>query len=151
MQSSKEPKVTEVEATNSHYSGYRNHRSWLMPAVVIILILLLIGSIFHNHRENRAFGAKVGAFGNVRMMRRGGEFMGGQQGMNAGQNHIRGVVTAVNGSTITVAGNGATNDVETNTSTQYQNGSSVKVNDSVLVFGNINSGKFTATQIVVNP
>ncbi len=69
----------------------------------------------------------------------------------ANQNRIEGVVTAVNGSILTIAGNGATNDVTTNSSTRYIGSSQPKVDDTVVVDGTISGGTFTATQIVVNP
>jgi hypothetical protein len=154
MPSSKESKDVPAVADTNHYSIHNDRRNWLVSGLIIVLILLLIGAIAHNHQDSRGFGRKAGAFGAVGM-RREGKLMGGGGKFNStigsNQNRIQGVVTAINGSTITVAGHGATNDVETNSSTQYQNGSSVKVNDSVVAFGTISGGKFTATQVVVNP
>jgi len=149
------PKTTETRTTKddnpTEIHNVRDRRSWIIPTLLGLIAIFLLGLLAQGaHREGRFGDDMVGkGFQTMRAPRNGG-MMGGSR-YNTGQSSIRGVVTAVNGSTFTVAGNGATNDVETTSSTQYRNGSQVKVNDSVVAFGSTNSGKFTATQVVINP
>lgn len=62
---------------------------------------------------------------------------------------LSGVVMAVSGDTITVAGGGTTTKVTATSSTNYTGSSEpAKVNDSIVVFGTQNSdGSLTATSI----
>jgi hypothetical protein len=69
----------------------------------------------------------------------------------ANELRLQGVVTKVDGDTVTVAGGGKTNTVKTSSSTQYSGGSNVAVNDTVIVAGTLNNGTYDATNIVVNP
>lgn len=64
---------------------------------------------------------------------------------------LQGVVTAKNGNLITVIGNGTTNNVTTNSSTQYIGGNSVAINDTVIVVGEYNNNTFIAQTIEINP
>ena len=155
MANSKKEEVTSVEhgATPKSYTVFQNSRNWLVPGLLIIIILLLVGMIAHGRADRlgridgKAFG---GGFSTMRGPERGFIRTGGKIG-GSNQAQLRGVVTAINGSTFTIAGDGATNDVTTNSSTQYQGGSQPKVNDSVLVSGTTNNGTFTATEVVINP
>ncbi len=62
-----------------------------------------------------------------------------------------GVVTAVNGDSIVIAGNGKQTTIQTNSSTQYNNGTKPVVNDTVTVIGTTANNTTTATEIgVVN-
>ena len=134
------------------------HRPWIyaVVAVIALMIAFAIGVSAANHRDNRVFqNAKfTQGPGEAGLMPMGERHFttGGGFGTGTGiQNRLTGVVTSVNGDTFTVAGGGSTNQVTTNSSTQYQNGSSVKVNDTVTVFGTISNNTLTATQIIVNP
>jgi hypothetical protein len=155
MANSKKEEVASVEHDTppQHYTVFQNSRNWLVPALLIVIILLLIGMIAHGRTDRlsridgKGFG---GGFSTMRGPERGFMRAGGKVG-GSNQAQLRGVVTAVNGSTFTIAGGGATNDVTTNSSTQYQGGSQPKVNDSVLVSGTTNGGTFTATEVVINP
>ncbi len=80
---------------------------------------------------------------------RGFGFRGGM--MDDNQNRLTGVVTKVDGKNFTIAGNGTTNSITVNDSTQYTNGSTVAINDTVFVSGTVNNGTFTATQVTINP
>ena len=68
----------------------------------------------------------------------------------ANEIQISGVVTAVNGNSFNVAGNGVTNTVYTNSQTVYLNSTKPSVNDAVRVLGSISNSKFTAQSISVN-
>lgn len=64
---------------------------------------------------------------------------------------IQGVITSVNGNSLTVAGDGLTNNITTNSSTQYVNGNSPKVNDTVSISAQFNNNQLTAQSININP
>ena len=82
-------------------------------------------------------------------MGREGMMMGGQ-GSTDSSTRVFGVVTAVDGSTLTVAGNGTTKKVVINDSTQYYGAAQpVKVNDSVTITGATSGDTFTAGRIVI--
>ena len=61
---------------------------------------------------------------------------------------MSGVVTAVDGSIITVAGNGTTTKVTTTDSTTYTGDDKpAAVNDTIMVVGTTSGDTFTATRI----
>lgn len=135
--------------------GYHHKKTWLVPVLIVVIVVLFIGMIaswaaYRHNWYGPGYKNVVVRSGGHMMMDEGhrGGFWGGTY---SNQNRISGVVTSVNGSSFTVAGDGSTNTVQTNSSTQYQNGSSVKTNDSVVVFGTTNNGTFTASSVVINP
>jgi hypothetical protein len=136
---------TEKSPTLAHPS-WRN--PWVVLAFVVIAGVLLIGAARHL-AENRDLAmqkfARVGAgYGAGPMMRHGlRTFVGGPQ--------VDGVVTAVNGNKLTVAGGGTTTEVDTSGSTQYTNAGAVAVNDTVVATGTFSGNVLTATHITVNP
>ena len=145
--------TTKEENNKTEYVSLQSRR-WFWPAAIgvgLIVLFSFFASLFaigigaHDlaggHRRAYAF--------NHPMSERGMRDFGPR--LNDNQSHLHGVVTAVNGSSFTVAGSGSTNEVQTNSSTQYQNGSQVKVNDSVVVVGTISDGKFTASKVLINP
>lgn len=120
---------------------------------VILLSVFLIGLGAGNMHSRNLQSNRLGFGGSGMMTRHMGDrtFMGARGGTINSSDRVNGTVTAVNGATLTVAGHGSSYQVLTNSSTQYQNGSTPKVNDTVLVFGTTNGGVLTATQIVINP
>ncbi|MET0979923.1 MAG: DUF5666 domain-containing protein [Candidatus Saccharimonadales bacterium] len=67
-----------------------------------------------------------------------------------GSTIISGVVSAINGDTITVIGNGNSENIKTDSSTTYSTSSKkVSVNDSVIVRGVANGDTFTANSIII--
>jgi hypothetical protein len=136
-------------------------RSWIygVGAVLILILVFMAGMGAAAHHEEMKgkrgiFTVQRGEFGT----HMGGSPMGagirhelGSSTTSNGETRLSGVVTAVNGSSFTVAGSGATNNVTTNSSTQYQSGNQVKVNDTLLVTGTSSNGTLTATHIVINP
>jgi hypothetical protein len=134
-----------------------HHKRWFWPTAGIIVVLILIFGFlarlrwaWHGgpgYRLSRTGDLGARPFGHARIDHFGG--MG--DGQLDSQNRLQGVVTAVNGSIITVAGHGSTNIIQTNGSTSYQNGNQIKINDSVIAFGATSSGTFTATRVVINP
>lgn|GEM_PF-5253986 len=93
-----------------------------------------------NSNGNSYFGNGNGGFGG-----------GGYRRGSAEQAAADGVITAVNGQTLTVSGQGKQVTVtETNSTVVSGDASSVAVNDTVLVYGTTNSdGSVTATRIVI--
>lgn len=95
------------------------------------------------------------------MMHRGNQGMGGVSMMGqrediddmadrADQGRVRGVVTAVNGSTITVAGNGTTTEVVVTDDTIYMGDDKpAAVNDTIMAVGTKQGDTFTATRVAL--
>lgn len=134
----------------NNYVNTTVHKGWLIAAgvaIVVILILMAasVGRRFSVNHNEVAFGRR----GGFSLVQKAPLRFGGESG--TAQNRLTGVVTAVNGSSFTIAGDGATNTVTTNSSTQWQGASSVKTNDSVVVLGNLSNNTFTATEVAVNP
>lgn len=136
----------------------RNH-SWLygVIGVLIIVLVLLVGmGIGNHHRRQDMMGGQTRGVNIIQgpgLERHGAadQNLGSTVNVNSGQTRVSGVVTAVNGSSFTLAGSGATVKVTTNGSTRYQDGNQVKQNDTVMVFGNETNGTITATRIRINP
>ena len=137
----------------SKYIDTHIHKSWIagLAALLILFVVFMFGMAAGR------FG--TGNFGHRQSVFMKGIMMSGDRGfggmMHSGlinsQDRVAGTVTAVNGSSFTLAGNGSSYSVQTNSSTQWQNGRSVKVNDTVMAFGTTNGGVLTATQVVINP
>jgi len=140
-------KPTRVSTVNVNHS-------WLygLLGVLILLVVLMAGVGIANHHRRLERGIVTsGQFGTGFGERHQGFMaMGGKQ-LADGQNRTSGVVTAVNGSSFTLAGHGSTTEVTTNSSTQYRDGNTVKVNDTVVVSGTTINGTLTATKVVINP
>lgn len=128
-----------------------NTRNLLIAGGVVVgvIVVFMAGVALDHASLRRQRGELLGQRFGTGIMHRGGRM--GRQGVKNNENRLRGVVTGVNGDSFTLAGNGATNTVTTNSSTQYTNGSKVAVNDTVLVVGTTNNGTFTASRIVINP
>jgi len=122
-------------------------------AIIAIIVVALAGGALIDHamNQNRFQIRTVGNGGFITRTNFSTGFASSGYVSSSNSANISGVVTAVNGTSFTVAGNGATNTVQTNSNTQYVNASKVAVNDSVVISGSINNGTFTASQVVVNP
>jgi hypothetical protein len=118
----------------------------------IALLAFIAMSAFSFHRTQ---AASFGLVGPRTTVIRSGTFVGPAsraiQYPADGSTQVRGVVTAVNGNTLTVAGNGTTRSVTISSSTQYSGGLSVAVDDTIIATGSVSSTTFNATAIVVNP
>jgi hypothetical protein len=146
-------------ASHSHFSTGPTNRGWLygVGAAVIVILVFLAGAGVASHRhQDMVFktggfaGMPGGGYSFEHHGFGGGGFGSGTTSAN-GQTVSRGVVTSVNGTDFTIAGNGGTTNVTTDSSTQYQNGSQVKQNDSVVIWGTQKSGTITASRVVINP
>jgi len=154
----KEDKVVEERPapSRSYFSAAPAHRDWLYGAltVVILILVFMFGAAAERHHNSRELmvtggGFKTNFIGPGGARERGFRFDGPQTAN--GENRTTGVVTSVNGDNFTVAGNGATTNVTTNSSTQYQGGNQVKQNDTVIVRGTSSNGTITATEVAINP
>jgi hypothetical protein len=140
--------------------GYGHRRHKLLAIGLALLAIALGGLLFtrlaFGHMEARFGGARTtinrevggggrGMMGGGMMGQRRAGFGGGER-----QTALIGVVTAVDGSKLTVAGNGATVVVQTDSNTSYVGAGSAKVNDTVRVIGTQSNGVWTATSIRVN-
>ncbi len=139
------------EPSNEQEPLHNNREHWRRPHVLLVafavaLVVFVVGAAI-GHVSDRFGMMRAGVDGRFGV--RSQMFTGGVQYSN--QLQIEGVVSNVNGSTLTVAGNGATNSVVTNGSTQYTGSSQPKVNDTVVATGSLSNGTFTATQITINP
>ncbi len=149
-------KETEPETKTERSDTISIHRNWAygLGALLIFLVLLIIGVGIAGRHEDLREAKPLGGLSSGLAQRSHRYAMGGGGGMgmnvNSG-NRVNGVVTSVNGSNFTVAGFGSTTNVTTDSSTQYQGGNAVKVNDTVVVFGTTNGGTLTATQVSINP
>jgi hypothetical protein len=130
------------------------HKHWFWPALIIIgavLFVAFMASLLAVGMSARHFEREHGLYHQrypLMMHKQGGNQSGN---FTNNQSRIEGVVTQVNGSTFTIAGHGVTNDVDTNTSTQYSGGSQVRVNDTIVALGTVSGGRFTATHVILNP
>ena len=123
--------------------------SWRNPWVIIaaaFLILVLLAGVAAVHRAATVIGFK----GPRQMaIAPGGRMF--RAYVNPNGSNLTGVVTAINGDKLTIAGNGTTSTVSTTSSTQYVGASQVAIDDTVMISGTTASGTLTATQIVINP
>ena len=136
----------------SPYINATLHKGWLAAAGAVIVLFLAFGVGMAAGRFSDPHTFERGISSRNVMMGGGGMFGHHEGGfLSSNQNRVVGTVTAVNGANFTVAGQGSTEEVTTNSSTQYHGGSSVKVNDTVMAMGTTDNGVLTATRIVVNP
>ncbi len=148
------------DATKNNYDHSHTHHchsSKHKLVLIVIILILMFGSFI--------FGFGVGRFSKNMMGSNRHRFMksytyrssmfnnNNSLSYNANINtaSLQGVVTAKNGNLITVIGNGTTNNVTTNSSTQYIGGNSVAINDTVIVVGEYNNNTFIAQTIEINP
>jgi hypothetical protein len=147
----------------------RRSRQWvigIVAIVVVVYLMLMVGGlwIFHvvaNNRNGMMNNTDVTA---SQHMDRQGFGMRGDQTYNITQSNsdgltttttnttytqTQGVVTAVNGDSIVVAGGGKTQTIKTNTATTYANDVKAVVNDTVVVVGTKDGDTITATQVAV--
>ncbi|MDB5183674.1 MAG: hypothetical protein JWO07_355 [Candidatus Saccharibacteria bacterium] len=127
-------------------------------ATVVVVAVMIAGWMFillhHQARPgmmNRFDGLSQSSTGPGGFMGRGGMRHGGGGG-TIQQSAARGVVTAVNGDTITVSGEGKQVTVTKSSSTTISGDKTdVAVNDTVVVYGTTGSdGTVSATQILVH-
>ncbi len=147
----------ELVPRPSAWQRARSSRLSLLPVLGLTALVLLLGVAFTAGSWARHDSVAFGQHGAQQFDR---DFMAGPHGMMGARggmqdetgmdstDRIAGVVTAVNGDTITVAGNGKTSKVTVTSTTTY--GGAAKpavVNDSILAFGTTSGDTFTATSV----
>ncbi len=121
------------------------HKLFVIVGLVIIFVLLL-GVAFaaghHAWRRDNEFGGRV--FSNMQYSPRHMQAFGyglrggmmGTDGTTTSNTRVSGVVTAVDGDSITVAGDGTTTKVTVSSNTTYSGSSEpAKVNDTITAVG----------------
>ena len=146
--------MANQESSNSgRYGLVRSHKGWLfaLAGLVILFWAFVIGAAAGRFYSGPLSFRERGEFASRHMLT--GDRLDGGFGSRIGTNHDRasGTVTAVSGSSFTLAGHGSSYSVQTDSTTNYEGSNSVKVNDTVIAFGTTNNGVLTATQVVINP
>lgn len=140
----------------------RNGKYWIIAAiaattlVVLLVVVAMLGAALHGigrygGRANMVdAGYGYGGRGGGQMMR--GEQFYDDSSARTDVARIAGVITAVDGATLTVAGNGTSTKVTTSDATIYSgDDSTAKVNDTVMVLGNkTDDGTVAASRIVIS-
>lgn len=143
--------ASEHEISNSADHSLKVNKVVAVLVAALVLIVAFGAGVFVGHRThaNTIVRSNSYSFRSGSSDYRGG-FGFGPNSQQAGS-RLTGVVTAVNGSTLTVIGDGTTNMVTTTSTTEYANNVMPNVNDTVTVLGSqgSTSGTFTATEIIV--
>jgi hypothetical protein len=153
-------KSTTVETKTTKHHLHHSPLWWVLGTLAGVLVLMLIaGAVRHHMWQQRSltttdFRPGQSHTGN-RYDRegRGGAFGGGMMGGTTNNSTmVSGVITAIDGATLTVAGNGTTKAVITNDDTTEYFGAAqpVKVNDSVRITGTTSGDAFTATRVMIH-
>lgn len=120
---------------------------------IIVVSWIAVASVVTNHRDRTQIGMNGSSFGAPSFEERREGGFGGRGGMRGGMtmNVTKGVVTAINGDTITVSGQGKQVTVKKTDDTVISgDGKSVAVNDTVIVIGDAeDDDTVTATRIVI--
>lgn len=145
VKSNEDAPKKQPEAENSKPSGKR-----LVIAVIGVALLFVgfgigwLSNVRINRHEERTLLAPMG-----QMMERhhgGGDLINPTDGTTS--TRLTGVVTQASGDSFTIAGNGTTKTITTNSSTVYAPESQkAAVNDSVVVIGKDANGTFTASSV----
>ncbi|MEI6237107.1 MAG: DUF5666 domain-containing protein [Candidatus Saccharibacteria bacterium] len=144
----------EVNEKKRDTKGSDKTLAWVLGGLAIFIFAFVFIGCFglvaynRNHSDNIGVG-KIGFMNDSRPRFEHRRLMGGGDMTENNQIVVNGVVTTINGQSFTIAGNGTTNTVQTNSSTQYSGSTKVSVNDSVTVSGSTNNSVFTATQVVI--
>jgi hypothetical protein len=150
--------ATPVEPTpDSHQhpthvplSNWRN--PWVVLASVLVLVFIVFGLISHAavHFGPQMYTRITGTSGPAGAGMWGPEGARRSVAVAPGGSQVQGVVTAIDGTKLTIAGDGTTSTVYTSSATQYIGASSAAVNDTVDVTGTTSDGTFTASSIAIN-
>lgn len=162
---------TQSEATDTQQpvdKAQEHHKHVLLLVLGVVLMVFIVVMAFAAGRNSaqhdmshvtvRSFGGDMQVspngvqyctYGNGGAMPMGGEFGTDTGGSQTSTTRVTGVVTAVDGDTITVSGNGTTTKVTVSSNTSYTGSSEpAKVNDSILAFGAKDaSGTLVASQV----
>lgn len=120
----------------------------LLSVVVLIFILGAVKHAMYAYSDNVRFGKRDVHMMDRRDMR---ESMRDSYREKSSTTLVSGVVTVIDGNTLTVAGSGTTKQVKTTDTTEYYGAAQqVKVNDSVRIIGTTEGEAFTATRVMIS-
>ena len=149
----KEKSVDKSNAAPVAQSGMQNPLWWVLGTLLAVVFIILLAGAF---RQAFYFGGMDGRYDNNHMgfntvrSDRGG-MRGGMMHDDNDNSRITGVITAIDGSTLTVAGEGTTKKVTTNDSTEYYGAAQpVKVNDTVRIMGSTTGDSFSASKVMIS-
>lgn len=141
--------TTTDQNKNNHRHYYRKKR------LIIALIILVIVAFFSFWTG--VVASRLREF-NCRHYSRGmnlqnyGQLNNGySSGYLNNSVELSGVVTNIKNNQITVIGNGTTDTINLNSNVMYQNGTKLKVNDSVTIYGQYLNNQLVANTIEINP
>lgn len=154
--SEKDNEVQDNEAMMQWH--HKKHKLFFGFVVLVILAIVFMFGFGAGRMSTRFNNYRTGEHG-MFYSNNGNNIMGGfsySTSLPVGQNttnqiEITGVVSLINGNKVTVVGGGVSNIITTNSSTQYINGSSLAVNDSVDIIGQYSNNVLTASSITINP
>lgn len=136
----------EVVSAKSSNQEQRYHKPLAFTALLVLFLLLLGGAFAVGHHAWRTNGYLEAPrlSGYSQMEPRSGGLHGGMfwssEDTSTSNTRVSGVVTSVNGDTITVAGNGTTTKVTVSDNTTYTGSSEpAKINDTIIAIGAKNS------------
>jgi hypothetical protein len=153
-------KVDKLNNTAANEKSYFNKsgRPWIIAAmaILVILILVLIGSMFRINNPRQGYYDHGVTYINNRdtMPHMNSSFFfyssDGNNTTTTTTSAISGVVTAVNGSSFDIGGGGTKTTVNTNGSTTWNTtDKKVSVNDSVIAYGTVSGSTLTATSVQI--
>jgi hypothetical protein len=167
-----EPKLSAKTKSQQFSQAIRQFPAWSWAIIAVIGFFAVFGGVaagymafhgvkkdsvadFNSPRNAGRYNLRDDQTGNsgtgLRSGMRGGGFgmMGNDaSGSTSSNTRLNGVVTAVEGSTLTVAGSGTTVTVKVTDTTTYTGSSKpAAVNDTIIAFGSTTDGVFTATSV----
>lgn len=132
---------------------------WILAAAIALFIAILLAAaakqLFYrgpitgstNQMSSNSM-MHCGRFGDRTRMR--GGMMDDNEQLPSNSIRVSGVVTAIDGMKLTIAGYGASKIVEINDKTEYYGAAQpVKVNDTVMISGTSSGDTFTASRITI--
>ncbi len=141
--------TTTTQNKNNHQHHYRKKR------LIIALIILIIVAFFSfwsgvAASQLREFHCR---YHSHRMSLQSYGQLNNSYNSNYLNNSVElsGVVTSIKNNQITVIGNGTTDTINLNSNVMYQNGTKLKVNDSVMIYGQYLNNQLVANTIEINP
>ncbi|MFZ1249479.1 MAG: hypothetical protein WAQ24_04100 [Candidatus Saccharimonadales bacterium] len=136
-----------------------SHKMWLGLVLLTLLVLGLLCAAFvaGRHTDKGRFGDNDRFGSRMNMPRddfggRAGGMRGGMMGANDSATRVTGVVTAIHGDTLTVAGNGTTKAVKVTTNTIYVGAAKpAAVNDTIVAIGtaSADTADFNADRVML--
>ncbi len=143
--------ASEHEISNSVDHSLRVNKVVAILVALLVLVIVFEVGVFVGHRTHTNTIVRSNTYSFRSGLNGYREGFGFNPNSQQAGSRLTGVVTAVNGNTLMVIGDGTTNTVTTTSTTQYANNVMPSVDDTVTVLGGqgSSSSSFTATEIVV--